>query len=257
MTETEGFQRKQFAFAAHIRDPEHVAPPEGIEDRRMAIYRELFFNNLVKLLGSTFPVLRKLHGREAWHALVRDFMARHRARTPYFLEIPREFLDYLEKTRGVRDGDFPFLLELAHYEWMELALSISDAEDDHSSVDAGGNLLDGIPVKSVLAWPLSYRYPVHRISTSFLPGEPGDQPTCLVIFRKRDDELEFRELNPVTARLLDLIAANEGDSGGVLLGGLAAEIGFDHAAMMQHGSDLLNKLRADGILLGTRIHNCK
>jgi hypothetical protein len=257
MAEAEGFRRKQFAFAAHIRDPERVAAPEGIEDRRMAIYRDLFFNNLVRLLGSTFPVLSKLHGPERWGAMVRDFMTRHRAHTPYFLEIPREFLEYLEKTRGIQDGDFPFLLELAHYEWMELALSVSDAEDDLSVIDAGGNLLDAIPVKSVLAWPLSYRFPVHRIAPSFLPDEPGDQPTCLVIFRKPDDELEFRELNPVTARLLDLIAANGGDSGRALLGRLAQEIGFDSDAMMQHGSDMLNTFRADGILVGTATEHRK
>jgi hypothetical protein len=39
------FQRKQYEFAAHIRDPEKNAAPPGIEDRRLAIYRDLFFNN--------------------------------------------------------------------------------------------------------------------------------------------------------------------------------------------------------------------
>jgi hypothetical protein len=52
------FQKKQFAFAAHIRDPEHNPAPGGVEDRRMAIYRELFFNNLHNLIGTTFPVIR-------------------------------------------------------------------------------------------------------------------------------------------------------------------------------------------------------
>lgn len=252
MAETGDFRQKQLAFAAYIRDPERVSPPEGIEARRMAIYRELFFNNLEKLLGSTFPVLKKLHDANAWAAMVRDFMVRHRAQTPYFLEIPREFLQYLERTRGIRAGDFPFLLELAHYEWVELALSVSEAEDDLSAIDVEGNLLDGVPVKSVLAWPLSYRFPVHRISTAFLPEEPGEQPTRLIVFRRRDDELEFRELNPVTARLVDLIAANENDSGLMMLDRLASETGFDGTAMMRHGSDMLENLKSDGILLGTR-----
>jgi hypothetical protein len=47
------FQQKQYAFAAHIRDPEQNPAPAGVEDRRMAIYRELFFNNLHNLIGST------------------------------------------------------------------------------------------------------------------------------------------------------------------------------------------------------------
>ena len=36
----------QTRFAGHIRDPRQVAAPDGIEDRRMAIYRDLFFNNI-------------------------------------------------------------------------------------------------------------------------------------------------------------------------------------------------------------------
>ena len=253
MADRPDFQERQFAFAAHIRDPESAPPPDGIEDRRLAIYRELFFNNLLKLIGSTFPVLRKLHRQDRWNALVREFMAGHRAHTPYFLEVSREFLEYLEKTRGLRDGDFPFLLELAHYEWVELALSVSDLEDDLSSIDPDGDLLDGVPVKSALAWPLSYRYPVHRISTEFVPQAPGDEPTCLVVFRKADDELEFRELNAVTTRLLELVATNARQQAGrKLLAALARELGFDEGAMLQHGGAMLQQMRANGILVGTR-----
>lgn len=253
MREDGNFRQKQFALAAHIRDPEHAAPPEDIEDRRLGIYRDLFFNNLLNLLSSTFPVLKTLHQPERWRALIRDFMIQHRAHTPYFLEIPREFLDYLEKTRGARADDFPFLAELAHYEWAELALSVSDEEDALSEIDADGDMLDGAPVKSVLAWRLSYRFPVHRISPEFVPSTPGDQPTHLVIFRKADDELEFRELNPVTARLLELIAASDGhDTGRSLLLRLADEIGFDNEAMLRHGEEILSQLRGAGILAGTK-----
>ena len=60
MNEHRKYQDIQYRFAAHIRDPQHVPAPEGIEDRRMAIYRDLFFNNLKSLLSSTFPVLKKL-----------------------------------------------------------------------------------------------------------------------------------------------------------------------------------------------------
>ncbi len=38
----EALARLQEEFAAHIRDPQNMAAPEGIEDRRMGIYRDLF-----------------------------------------------------------------------------------------------------------------------------------------------------------------------------------------------------------------------
>ncbi|MDP9198793.1 MAG: DNA-binding domain-containing protein, partial [Pseudomonadota bacterium] len=107
---------QQRAFAAHLRDPDRVPAPADIEPRRMAIYRELFFNNLVDLLGGAFPVARRILGMDRWRRLVRDFYAGHQAHTPYFLELPREFADWL-RARKTRAEDEPaFLDELAHYE---------------------------------------------------------------------------------------------------------------------------------------------
>ena len=254
MADAADFREKQYAFAAHIRDPDGKPAPSGIEDRRMAIYRELFFNNLFKLLGSTFPVLRKLYGADGFRHLVRSFMAGYRARTPYFLEIPKEFIAFLQTAYEARDSDPPFLVELAHYEWAELALSVSDAENP-ADVDPAGDLLAGVPVKSVLAWSLNYRFPVHRIDESFRPDEPGEQPTFLVVYRRPDDdELGFMELNPVTARLLELVDANEsGRSGRELLADLAEEISYpDPAALVEHGGGAMREMRDAGILLGVR-----
>jgi len=219
----------------------------------MAVYRDLFFNNLYKLLGNTFPVLKKLYGPEGWRRLTRAFMVRHRAATPYFLEIPREFIDFLQTEYEPTAADPAFLVELAHYEWAELALSVSDAADGDDA-DPDGDLLEGVPVKSVLAWQLSYRFPVHRIDTSFRPESPGEQPTFLVVYRKPDDELGFMELNPVTARLLELIADNEsGATGRQLLERLAAEISYpDTDALVAHGAAAMDDMREAGILTGTR-----
>jgi uncharacterized protein len=254
MAEVPEFQKKQYAFAAHIRDPDNVTAPAAIEDRRMAIYRELFFNNLYKLLGSTFPVLRKIYKDSGWSRLVRAFMAHHQAETPYFLEISREFIAFLQDGYDMQAEDPPFLLELAHYEWAEMALSVSDAVDELDGIDPDGDLLAAAPCKSVLAWSLAYRFPVHRIEPSFQPQEPGEQATFIAIYRKADDELGFMELNPLTAQLLDRIEHNsEGKSGRELLLSLAEELNYpDAEALVGHGGAALTGLRAAGILLGTR-----
>ena len=123
MAETPDFKQTLYAFAGHIRDPDNVPAPEGIEERRMAVYRELFFNNIRNLLATMFPVIRKLHSDDKWHALIRQFMQHHRAETPYFLQLPQEFLAFLQNEYELQDDDYPFLLELAHYEYVELALS--------------------------------------------------------------------------------------------------------------------------------------
>jgi hypothetical protein len=176
MADLPEFQQKQYAFAAHIRDPENVPAPEGIEDRRMAIYRELFFNNIRNLLSNMFPVLRKLHSDDKWHGMIRQFMQRHRAETPYFLQLPQEFLAFLQHEYEAQVDDYPFLIELAHYEYIELALSISEDSNNLEDIDPDGNLLHQVPVKSALAWVYAYQYPVHRITAEFIPTEPAEQP---------------------------------------------------------------------------------
>ena len=255
MPEVPEFQKKQYAFAAHIRDPRNVPAPPGIEDRRMAIYRELFFNNIRNLLGNMFPVLRKILTDDDWHAMIRQFMRRHRAETPYFLQLPREFLAFLQDGYEAGDGAYPFLLELAHYEYIELALSISEEANDLEGIDPQGDLLQQVPVKSALAWVYAYEYPVHRINTGYLPTEPAEQPVFLAVYRRTDDSVGFLELNPVTARLLEAIEANDAmHPGEALLRALAEEINYaDADALVQHGAAALEELRQHEILTGTRV----
>ncbi len=257
MDEQRQFQDKQYAFAAHIRDPDNTVAPEGIEDRRMAIYRELFFNNLYNLLGTYFPVLRKIHTDERWHLMIREFMKKHRAQTPYFLELPEEFLDFLKSEYPAQDNDFPFLTELAHYEYAELALSISTDENELGEIDADGDLLANTPVKSVLAWVYAYHYPVHRIAADFLPTEASKQPTYLVIYRRSNDEVRFMELNDVTAALLDAVENNHaGLSGETLLRELSKRIHYpDVDALLKYGGEALEEMRQLEILNGTRRAN--
>ena len=253
MGESPDFRDIQYAFARHIRDPENNPSPVDAEERRMAIYRELFFNNLRNLISQTFPVLKKLYSKEKWESFIREFMVRHEAATPYFLEIPQEFLKFLQEEYEPDSDDFPFLYELAHYEWVELALSVSDEENDLTGIDPEGDLLDGVPVKSKLAWLFAYQFPVHRISADYIPKEAGEQPTFLAICRKASEDMDFLELNPVTARLLEMIDNNASATGKELLTQLAQEIGFpDTEKMIEHGRDAMLEMRQSEILLGVK-----
>ena len=245
------FTRRQYEFAAHIRDPEHKPAPADIEDRRMKIYRELFYNNVEDFLSSTFPVLRKIHEDKAWHDMVQDYFSNHRSHTPLFLEIPREFLGWLENERSHALNEFPFLYELAHYEWVELALSISEETLEQDNVDPEGDLLAGVPVLSPLAWQLAYPYPVHKISPDFLPDKPGEEPTLLVVYRDNADEVGFMEINPVTKRLLELIAEGRGDTGEALLKRIAIEMSHPQPeVVLKGGLEIMTGLLEKKIVLG-------
>ena len=74
---------------------------------------------------------------------------------------------------------------------------------DLTGIDPDGDLIAGRPVLSPLAWVLAYDYPVHQISPANQPHEPAGQSTFLVVYRNRDDQVGFMEINAVTARLLE------------------------------------------------------
>ena len=241
---------QQFEFAAHLRDPlEHPAPAD-LEDRRLQIYRELFFNNIEGLLAGNFPVIAKVLGREAWLVLARDFYREHRCHTPLFPELGREFLRYLE-TRQERDP--PWLLELAHYEWVELALSLD--ENDLAGIDCArdGDLLDGVPVASPLAWPLAYTWPVQQIRPDYQPTQAPAQPTFLLVVRDRADRVQFKAIDALGFQLLQALHGNEaGLTGRELLRALGTTVGApDLDAFVAGGARMLEQLRERDAILGS------
>jgi len=247
------FQDVQYRFTAHLRDPDkHPAPSDVDGSPGLALYRELVMANMRMFIGDNFPVIRTVMAEAAWEAMVRDYFARHINRTPIFSQLPTEFLDYLEKERNA-PADPPFLWELAHYEWMESALRIDANEIRYEGVDRAGNLLDGRPALSPLAWPLAYRFPVHRLSRDFQPSAPPPQPTYLVIYRDGADKVGFLELNPVSARLLELIAGTPAATGRELLQRIAAELQHpDPDVVVKGGLDIMEQWRDRQVLLGTQ-----
>lgn len=237
------------ALASHVRDPQAHPGPPGIEDRRLKVYRDLVYANLDGLLAGTFPVIRTTLGDAGWGALVRGFLARHHSRTPLFPELGRELVAFLE---AGADAQRPWLAELAHYEWAELALQLSDARlPPH---DPHGDLLDGMPVLSPLAWPLAYRWPVDRIGPGFQPEHAPAHATLLLLRREPDGRIHFSVLSPLLFRLLELAQDNATRSGRALLHRLAEEAGqADFEGFLAQAVPMLARLHAEGVLPGTRI----
>lgn len=146
-------------------------------------------------------------------------------------------------------NDPAWLHELAHYEWVELALQIAD--DALPPHDPDGDLLAGKPVPSPLAWALAYCWPVSRIGPQFQPERAPDAPTLLLVRRDAAGDVHFSELSPLVWRLLALL---EGDActGRQALEALASEAGAtDITRFMADGAAMLRRLRDEGVILGT------
>jgi len=250
--ELPAFQRYQLAFTAHLRDPKAHPRPRKVEARRMALYRELLYNSVESALLACFPVLRQVLGKRKWNKVVRSFVAQHRSHTPYFHQIPDEFIQFLHDEWTAAADYPPFMLELAHYEWIELVLSVSVRAADLNGLDSRTDLLERRPILNPVLALLGYTYPVHRIGPRFKPVEAPVQTTHLLVLRDLADRMRFIVLNPVSARLVSLLETGE-LSGRAALLKLAEEIHHpDPEIMLRFGMDMLQNLHTEQAILGSR-----
>ena len=249
------FQQIQFQFAKNIRNPAKNKAPDNIETRRMKIYQELFYNNVESFCSNSFPILRSLTDHQKWHRMVRNFFTDYRAESPYFVEISKEFLQYLSAHREPEADDYEFMIELAHWEWMEVSLLADKHDLKKIPHDRNGDLFGQKVVISPLAQPLVYEYPVHRIGEAYLPENKPDQPTFLVISRNRKHKVDFFQANPLTYRLLEIFLEHAAEqlqiTGHRALEQLANEMNYpDVDALYKGGKQILQDLMERDIILG-------
>lgn len=248
---------RQHEFAAHLRNPAANPAPADIEDRRMAIYRDLFIGNVTRFLANSFPVLADMLGEDRWALLIRDFYSTHNSRSPLFPDLPKELLDYLATERNCNlhsdpEVDPPFLYDLAHYEWAETGLALAEDPVTDPAINPHGDLLELHPVTSALAWLFSYNYPVNEIGKGNWPTAPAAEPCYYLLYRDAADKVQFIRLNMVSARLFELLESDMRMSGRDALLRIAAELQHpDPDRVVGDGYGFLKQWRERNIILGT------
>lgn len=244
----------QSAFATRLRNPISAELPEGVPSRRMRAYEELVFNNLMGFLNPCFPVAKSIIGEARWQQMGRRFFIEHQCQSPLFRDIPGEFLGWLQSNAGELVAAYPFLTELMHYEWLELAVEIApDAPLDQ--INPSGDLLNQEPVWNPAARTSCYSYPVHCIGPDLQPAEPDPTPSCFLLVRQPQGRIEFTQLTPISARLAEWLEQG-GRTGVEVLEGLAAELGLAvDQGWLEAGTAQLEGFRASGAVLGTSLIN--
>lgn len=249
-----GFQRYQLAFTAHIRDPLHKPRPKGVPVKRMAVYKEIVFNNLFASVSACFPVAQRVIGKRGWLKLTRAFLREHTANTPIFRQIPEEFLSFLaHPSPDIQLLLPPYFTSLCHYEWIELLVaSMAIPEIEPNKINVTGDLLTRQPIFTPTMQLLNYEYAVHKISPRNKPKEKTN--TQLLVYRNTTDQVKFIELNPVTFKLIALLQ-QENNTGEQALTLLASEIkNVRPESIIQFGLEILEDLRNQGVLIGTQIN---
>lgn len=249
-------QQYQKAFVRHLREPDAAAPPAGVNPARIGVYVELLYTKIEDSLLACFPLTREWLGLPAWQQLVRGFIAQHRCATPFYRQIPDEFIDYARNACAEPDG-YPPWVELAHYEWVDLRLFLAADEPEASACDPDGDLLAGVPVFAPVITLLWYRYPVHQLEPAHRRADGATTvepaPVFILGYRDTDDDVRFLEISAATARLIALLQGG-GGSGRMALTQLAEDLQHpDREALLAFGVETLRYLSEQGAILGTQL----
>ena len=239
------FVALQQQWTAWLRRPES-APMPNAPSRRLEIYRELFFNNVSGFVENTFPIVKQQLPASQWMLLLKNFFALHYCQSPYFHDISYEFLQFLA-TQHELLASYPWLTELAHFEWIELAAEIADDLWPHFIV---GDFWHNIPVANPFAWPLVYQWPVQRFAQSKQPF--NREVSCLILHRNQDEQVQLIESNALTLHLLQKLQANHTQTGKELFIDLAQELNTEPASFCVAGQGMIDTFLNARILLGVR-----
>ncbi|MAD75356.1 MAG: DUF2063 domain-containing protein [Rheinheimera sp.] len=252
-TSDNDFKQLQLQFAAYIRDPGNCPPPQGLEARRLKVYRDLFFNNVKGFLDTAFPVLKTLYSDSAWTALAQQFFSKYACHSPYFLHIAEQFVAFLQDYPPT-ETDPAFLAELAHYEWAELYIATQVLSQPQPLLESGqltGTQLESTRLQlSELAMLCAYQWPVQQICTDFQPAEPG-QPVFFLLYRNTEHEVKFVQLNQATLLLLNHLAEQPGLTFPALIHTISAQLpGLSEQQLQQGALPLLQDLAQKGAIHG-------
>ncbi len=246
------FQQVQRQFLAHLRNPGQQPLPSGFVKQDAAIYVDLLYNKFNDSLTTCFPVTHAILEGKPWQRLLKGFIAEHRCLSPYYRQIPDEFVLYLRNERR-ETSDPPFLAELAHFEWMELVLSIAEAEPVMTEPLTDSRLMDAPLAFAPAMRLLHYVWPVQHISPAHQPSEPPPFSTHILGFRDTDDHVQFIALNPATAGLL-LRLQRQRTATQIL-----QELGEDLtpselSSLLLFGKSILADLHRQGAIIGIQPH---
>lgn len=243
------FMRWQRELAAHLRGSQAGSPPDAPRDERVQIYRDLLYATVEGAISKAFPVLRRISTPQQWHARIRDFYAHAPLRNPLLRGVAEDFVLHVERQTAQPLDDFPFLAELCHYEWVEMALAIAP-DDAPAPLTLDAQALGAQTLRrSALAWNLSYRYPVQQISPAYLPQEPPPEATHLIVWRDREHHVRFMQVNPLTSALIAALDDSASQPAKDVLTQLAGHAGIENPQLFITAAlDMLGRLGRAGII---------
>lgn len=232
----------QSELSAYLRGNRQAPTMQTTSAPALSIYKNLVFNNVTRFIDKCFPVAKSMIPEHQWQDLRESFFARYSCPTPLFNDIPKHFCNFIRQQPT--DLQHPWLADLLHYEWLELAADTHPGEVPAATPYSPECLLAINPT----LFNASYSWPVHRLSPK--QRDLSSQAVHLLVYRDVSDQVKFIEINALTAELIDLLSRNPSITTIKLLNRLhQTQPQFERDLLHQFGAELIKDLVAQNAVI--------
>lgn len=208
-----------------------------IPQRAKNVYQQLIWNNFTGFINQCFPICKRITDKAVWQKLQLLFFQQGSLHTPYFSEINRQFVEFLQANAQLLDELAlpPFFAQLAHYEWIELYV-------DNLPNQQAVAFVDELALNPTVQ-ALHYDWAVHTIG-AILPKHTED--TFVLVYRKQvghTHQVAFMSVNALTYLLITFIAQGKAyDSRQAMFEAFAAEFGMPVEQLLTFAEELFSTM---------------
>ena len=237
-------------------DPELIG---SIDRKGVNLYASLINTGQHDLMDSIYPGCAKLL-KKAWSEVVDDYMETSPSDHYHLNSAAKGFAKYLEAHGEKHLQRFPFLAELADYEWIELEILESDEVPEFGedvALDSPEVFQNYGPVVNRVLATRTYEYPIAKVVDWLkddikLPRRVKKEKTHLAIFREPEEQnSKFAELSELAALLLQR-AAEQPVSYAELITFAVQSVGGDPQSVIMSFLELVEDLQELKLFLGSK-----
>lgn len=218
--------------------------------QRIAIYKDLVSGTLSNVMLKIYPTIYKLL-KSNWQKIISLYIENFPPRSPILFKIGEHFPEFLSHKKDIQKK-YPFIHELALYEWLEVDL-LEREEKNHTP--KGGFKLNPVHEICGLEYPIPYiaQKLKHHNNINYLNRISKIKKNQTNLFAYRDPKdlsVRFFELSDATLQFIELIKM--GFKKEIIIKTIAIVNGVDEndlTHLRKQANELIKTLKKNRILL--------
>ncbi len=230
-----------------------------IDKRGVSLYANLLNFGHHDVMESIYPGCAKILG-EKWERAVGDYLERFPPNHYNFNRTAERFAEFLEKHGDRYLKKYPYLAELADYEWLELEILEKDVEvtvSPHQTLTQPEQFASLAPVVNPSLVVRHYRYPItdivdHLHDDCCLPSAVEPEATSVAVYRHPDTHLcKFLRLGALAARVVEVSAESRQSYSALVALVVSLSGGRDPQQSVVEFLELIDKIQSLYLLVGS------